>query len=104
QQVGEIALRIDGEHGHAVDRRLLDEPDPEPRLAAARHADAHGVGDEILRVVEHEIGPPRARGEVLLSSEIEDAQLLVVRRHGPHHISAEWAEWAEWAENEKRDN
>ncbi len=84
QQVREVALRIDGEHRHAVDGRFLDQSDAEAGLAAAGHAHADRVRDEVLRVVEHEPGAPRAGGQVVLLAQIEDAQLLVVRhRHAP---------------------
>ena len=56
----EIALGIDGEHREAVDGRLLDERDAQAGLAAAGHADADGVRDQVRRVVEHrDIGAPR---------------------------------------------
>ena len=53
-EVREVALRVDEEHGDAVEQRLLDEREAEARLAAARHPDADRVGDEVLRVVEEE--------------------------------------------------
>ena len=86
EQVGEIALGIDGQHRDAVDRGLLDEPDAQAGLAAAGHADADRVGDQILRVVEDQFVAPLRRGEVVLLSEVEQSEFLVVDRHVPHHM------------------
>ncbi len=55
-QVREIALRVDGEHRQAVDGGFFDERDAETGLAAAGHADADGVRQQIRRVVEHRFG------------------------------------------------
>ena len=79
---------------HAVDRGLLDEVDAEAGLAAARHADADGVGDEVARVVEDELLAGLAvRAD--RAAEVEDAELLEVDHGGtmarpvaasqPHH-------------------
>ena len=77
-EVGQIALRVDEEHGDAVEQRLLDEREAEAGLAAARHPDAHGMGDEILGVVEEEPGLGLLGPEVVRTPEVEDAELLEV--------------------------
>ena len=77
-EIREVALRVDEEHGDAVEQGLLDEGEAEARLAAPRHPDAHRVGDEILRVVEQEARSGFLGGEIVGSPEIEDAELLEV--------------------------
>ena len=83
-QIGEVALGVDEEGGDAVDRRLLEQGEAQTGLAAARHAHAHCVGDEVLRVVEHEPGLRLPRRQIPGASEVEDAELLEVGagRHG----------------------
>jgi hypothetical protein len=76
QQVGQIALGIDEQRRHAVQRRLLDQGQAEAGLAAAGHPDAHRVGDQILRVVEEEILGGLLRLPVVEPPQVEDAQLL----------------------------
>ena len=51
QQVAEVALGIDGDDRDAVDGGFFEQRQAEARLAAAGHADAHGVGGEVLGVV-----------------------------------------------------
>ena len=78
EEIPEIALRVDGQHGDAVDGRFLDQRDPESRLAAPGHADDDGVRQEIAGVIEEEIVEARARAEVELLAEIEESELLVI--------------------------
>ena len=78
QQIAEIALGIDGQHRDPVDGRLFDQCDAEPGLAAAGHADADGVRQEIPRVVEDEIVEPGALLEIELLTEVEESELLVI--------------------------
>jgi hypothetical protein len=61
EQVGQIPFGIDHQGGNAVEQGLLEQRQAQAGLAAARHPDAHGVGDEVLRVVEEEsaLGPAR---------------------------------------------
>jgi hypothetical protein len=40
----------------AIDRRFLDQPDPQAGLAAARHPDDHAVRRQIARVVQDRLG------------------------------------------------
>jgi hypothetical protein len=84
-QIGEVALGIDDEGGDAVDRSLLEQGEAEAGLAAARHAHAHRVGDQVLRVVQHEPGRRLPRRQIPGASEVEDAELLEVGGggHGP---------------------
>ena len=79
-EVREVALRVDDERGDAVEQRLLEEPEAEPGLAAPGHADAHRVGDEVLGVVEEGRGARLLRREIVRPAEVEDAELLEVRR------------------------
>ena len=48
QQVAHVALRVEDERRHAREERLLEQHDPEPRLAGARHADDHAVRGQVL--------------------------------------------------------
>ena len=95
QEVAEIALGVDQDRRHAVDRRLLQEVDAQAGLAAARHADADGVRDEVRGVVEHEL-LARLAVRPDRPAEIQDAELLEVDHGGtmarpvspsqpPHH-------------------
>ena len=52
QQVGEVALRVNDDRRDAVDRGLLEQREAQAGLSAAGHADADGVGDKVLRVVQ----------------------------------------------------
>ena len=78
-EIREVALRIDDDDGNAVDGGLLDDRDAEAGLAAAGHADAERVGDEILRVVQHQIGSRLLAVGVEPSAEVEGAELFEVR-------------------------
>ncbi len=51
-EIGQVALGVDHDRRHAVDRGFLDDTHAEPRLPGAGHADADGVRGQILRVVE----------------------------------------------------
>jgi hypothetical protein len=48
-EVGEVALRVDQQGGHARAQCLLDQHDTEAGLARAGHADDHAVGGEVAR-------------------------------------------------------
>ena len=76
EQIAEISLGIDRDHRDRVDQRFLDDRDPESRLAAAGHADADGVGGEVLGVVEDRGVEDLAGLEIELATEIEEADLL----------------------------
>jgi hypothetical protein len=76
QDVGKIPLGVDDERGDPVERGLLDEPDQEARLAAARHAHADGVGREPLRLDQHRLAGGGALGVVHFLAEVEDAEPL----------------------------
>jgi hypothetical protein len=88
QQVGQIAFGIDRDDRNAVDGRLLDEAESETGLAAARHPDADGVREQVLRVVENGIRQADARCQVVPSSEVEQPQFFVVGRHEPSIMQA----------------
>ena len=83
QEVREITLGIDEDGRDAVDRRFLDQGQAEAGLAAAGHAHADRVGDQIPRVVEDEIRARFSGRGVEGSPEVEHAQLLVVRHGRP---------------------
>ncbi|MDP2999605.1 MAG: hypothetical protein Q8N47_19100 [Bryobacterales bacterium] len=51
QQIGQIALGIDHDGRNAVDRRFLQQADTKAGLAAAGHAHADGVRDQVARIV-----------------------------------------------------
>ena len=82
EQVAEIALRIDGNDRHAVDGRFLDQIQAQAGLAAAGHADADRVGDEIARVVEHGLVAGRPGRDVVAPAEVEEAELFEGGRAG----------------------
>ena len=68
---------IDDDSGNAVDGGFFQQADAEAGLAAAGHADADGVGDQIFAVVEEQV--------VFVAPEIEGAQffeILHVRQIG----------------------
>ena len=48
QQVAHVALRVEDQRRHACEQRLLQQHDPEARLAGARHADDDAVGGQVL--------------------------------------------------------
>ena len=81
QQVAEVALGIDRDRRDAVERRLFQQRQAQPRLAAAGHADANGVRREILAVVEQRLGRRFARRQIVRPAEIERAGLVDVS-HG----------------------
>src|SRR5690606_40627523 len=72
----EIALRVDGDHGDAVDQRLLDQADSKAGLAAARHPDDHAVGGQIVGAQHHEV--VRQLSILQALSQIEIAELLEI--------------------------
>ena len=47
-EVGEVALGVDQQHGHAGAQRLLDQHDAETGLARSGHADDHAVGRQTI--------------------------------------------------------
>ena len=81
-QVAEVALGVDADRRHAVDRGFLEQREAETRLAAARHADADRVCRQVLGVIKDEVVLERVRARVEFLAQIEDAQFLVVDSHG----------------------
>jgi hypothetical protein len=73
QQVTHIALGVDHQHGHAIQRSFLNQVDGEARLAAARHTHAQAVGDEVGGVVEQRDWGGLAAGLVHGAAEVEHA-------------------------------
>ena len=66
-----------------IQRRLLQQADTEPGLAGAGHADDHGMGGEVLRVIQHQLVREGVGGCVVALAEVEAAQFLEVRQsHG----------------------
>ena len=78
EQVAQVALRIDGDDRHAVDGRFLDQAQAESGLAAARHADAEGMGHQVARVVQDRLVERLSRLDVVFTAEVEQAELLEV--------------------------
>ncbi len=78
QQVAEVALRIDRDHGDAVDRRFFDQADAKTGLAAAGHAGDHGVRDEVRRIVKKRCLTAGPGFRVDLPAEVEQAKLFEV--------------------------
>jgi len=76
QQVADVAFRVDRDRWHAVDGGLLEQRQAQAGLAAAGHADAHGVRGQVARVVE-QFGAELLRGRVVLAAEVEDAEAFV---------------------------
>ena len=77
QEIREVALRVDRDRRHAVERRLLDQVDAEAGLAAPGHAHADRVRDQVLGVVEERLGGTRLLRQVVGRAEIELPELLV---------------------------
>ena len=75
QQVAEIALRIDRDDRHAVDRRLFDEREAQPGLAAAGHPGADCMRHKIAGVVEHRRIEAFSDRDVVFATEIEEARV-----------------------------
>src|SRR5262249_48161324 len=98
QQIAEISLRIDDDRRDAVDRGFLEQRQTHPRLSPARHANTDGVGDQVLGVVEEQVGLQFARLGVAQPAEVKDAELFEVL-HGllanqscrPTKIESVWA-------------
>ncbi len=78
EQVAEVALRIDHDRRNAIDRGLLEQVDADARLAAAGHADADGVRDEIRRVVQQVSRLGGLRRRVDRAPKVEEPELLVI--------------------------
>ena len=74
QQVDHVALGVDQNGGDFVQRGLFEQANAEPRLAAARHADADGVGGEVARVVVDGLVAALAGGEIVARAEVEGAE------------------------------
>ena len=101
QQVGEVALGVDDDRGDAVDRGLFEQRDAQAGLAAAGHADADGVGDEVLasrtgsarRRLSCSPGRTRGRGRRRRASRNRSwAEILLVactgKRQSPRRLDA----------------
>ena len=86
EEVAEVALRIDHDRRNAIDRGLLQQVDADARLAAAGHADAHGMRDEIRRVVQQVSRLGGLRGRVDRAPKIEESELLVVWHSEPRDM------------------
>jgi hypothetical protein len=118
QQIAEVALGIDNEAGHAVDECFFEQGEGEAGLAGAGHADAGGVGGEVLGVVEDEVVGNRLGGGVEAFAEVEGAEPFVVvhgrsvaqtgRQRGSTGGRARrrrvGAAWAAWSSAEKVDS
>ncbi len=76
QQVGDVALGIDDDRRHLVQRGLFQQVDAEAGLAAAGHADADRVGGQVAGVVHQGRLAQRAGGEVEILAKVESAKFL----------------------------
>jgi hypothetical protein len=82
QQIGQIAFGIDDDRGNAVDRGLLQHRDAQARLPAPGHADADGVRDQVLGVVEDQLIGRRLGGKIVSPPQVENAELLKILHRG----------------------
>ena len=64
------------ERRDAREQRLLEQDDPEPRLARAGHADDHAVGREVARIDGKPSAPARRLGEAEAEVEVGHAPSL----------------------------
>src|SRR5262249_20076746 len=96
QQVGEIALGIDDDRRDAVDRGLLQQSDAEAGLPAARHADTNGMRHQVFGVVQQQIILALLTFQVVLSAQVEDAQLFVILHARFFSSVVRQTEWALW--------
>ena len=81
QQVGQVALGIDGQDGHAAAQGLLDEDDGLAGLARSGHAHDQTVRQQIGGI-EDDRRPERARSGIELLAEVEPVF------HGPEYIES----------------
>ncbi len=77
-QVGQVAFGVDDDGGDLIDRGFLEEADAQARLTASRHADADGMGHEVLGVIEEIIGGDGLGFRIDGLSEIKKAELLII--------------------------
>ena len=94
QQVAEVPLGVDRDHRDAVDRRLFQQRQAQPRLAAAGHAHADGVRGQLLRLVKHRLRADLALRQVVSLAEVEQAELLEIRVLHGHERSLATAQRA----------
>jgi hypothetical protein len=67
QEVAEISLGIDGEHGHALAEDLFDEGDGEAGLARPGHSHDEAVREEVCRIEPDRVPEPGRLGVELLA-------------------------------------
>ena len=87
-QVAEVALGINDDGRDAVDGGLLDDVEAEAGLAAAGHAHDQTVRDQVLGVVEHQLGQALLLLQIVVATEIKHAELLVVLHGGKRLVVA----------------
>ena len=78
EQVAQVSLGIDRDHRDAVDRRLFQQGDSQPGLAAAGHPHANGVRGQVLRLVEQQVRRDLALLQVIGLAEVKKPELFVV--------------------------
>ncbi|MCA1651547.1 MAG: hypothetical protein LC753_15160 [Acidobacteria bacterium] len=78
QKVADVPFRVDRNDGHAVNGRFLDQRQTQTGLSTSGHTDAHGVRDQVARVVQNRLLRRLPGSQIVPSSEIEEPQLLVV--------------------------
>ena len=77
-QVCDVALGVDHERRNAIERGLLEDRNAKARLAAAGHADAHGVRRQVPRVVHQGLAGERVFRGVVAAADVESAQFFEV--------------------------
>ena len=83
QQVGQIALGVDGDHRDVVDQRLLQQAERQAGLAAAGHADDDGVGGQVLGVIQDQFLSELSGVHVECLAQVKNAELFVIRHGAP---------------------
>ena len=78
QQVGDVALGVDHQRGDSIDRGLLQQRQAQTGLSAARHAEAHGVSNQIPGIVKQGTVPGFSGSGIERPAQVESAQLLVI--------------------------
>ncbi len=87
-QVGEIALRVDQQRGHAGRQGFLDQHDAEAGLSRAGHADDHAVGRQLGGGQRHLRAVALVRGRVDVLAQEQICHAVECRPTGTHRLTA----------------
>jgi hypothetical protein len=77
EEIRQVPLGIDRDRRHAVDRGFFDKGQAQAGFAAAGHADANRVGQQVARVVQDRLAGLPAGG-IRPPPKVEDAELLKI--------------------------